>query len=227
MICKIVCNDIMYTSYVFAIKEEMYNSKFLVLNYEKSALIWLDMYDKTDKVVYLIDGKNSFITKKIKIGKVLKKNIYISGYDWIIDHINDIVSDINDIKMVTEARKLDNDLIEYKWKFINVKEDIIEFLKVTDYFKDCYISKMFYSYDELAIEINGYWDATFYLVFKGDIKFKFENISEIYSANIFMEDGKIYWIDSNEVNNSKFIEDNMIYFVGNSLKWKMEIDLSY
>ena len=42
-----------------------------------------------------------------------------------------------------------------------------------------------------------------------------------------MEDGKIYWIDSNEVKNSKFIEDNMIYFVGNSLKWKMEIDLSY
>lgn len=229
MICKIVKDNNIYTTHILAIYEERFNSKVLVLDESGTKLNWIYMYDSKysiEKNVYILDEKDDFIVKKLKVGKLFKKTIYVSGYDFILDYIIDIKNDINDIDLLAKVKKLNDGIILNEWEYINTSKDISKFLTITNDLYDGNISKITYAGNQLEVDIYGCFDMVLHLVFKGEIGIKFSNFTYITSSNIIIDGNKVYLID-NDVDSIDDIKDDDTYFCGNSLKYKLDIETDF
>lgn len=242
MFAKIITSENKkYYSEIFAMFSNGWDSTVITYNNETSKFEVINFYEKTPSLtrkVFIFDfSKEDFVKfDTIKLGafKTLKNG---EGYSWLLGDVKLLNAIING-KEVEESykelgRKCNERLDLQEWRYIKNEKDIQGLLSAAFDFHDSYITNItlvnhVFEPERPRIEVvfEGCWGPAITLIFMGDLDLHFtldddRCMGELYEANIFFENDKIYWTDS-EAKSFEEIDEEDIYFSGKVLKWKMD-----
>ena len=236
MIAKIVQENDIYYSYVFA---EIYNgfySKALVFHSESGQFRLVEMYRQTPslvRTVFIIDpDRSDFITiQKLKL-KCFHTKHEVDGYEWILNDTALLENLINNREIPPEvtarARKLNAGLEISEWNYVKDQKDAEKLLSAAWGFHDAEIDRMEYTQqpNQLTVHFTGCWAAELDLIFEGNVamhsQYDDAYTSDIYEASVLFENGYIYWVDAEVEKYQDISPEEHQYFRARSLKWRMK-----
>lgn len=237
MIAKIVEKDKReYYSTVFAVWYDGWNSAVIVFDNEKNRFSYVTMYRYTKDLarsVFIIDrNEQDFVKDRVVKINSFKKIKNINGYDWLVENAK-VFADIVKGKETNEEYKqkaiqLNESIVLKEWTLVKNEQDVENLMSFAWGFHDGIIEKVVLNskLDNLEVVFSGCWGSKITLSFQTDpaVKLAFDNpfVQEIMSANIFFENGFVYWVDNDAISSVQQLEENkdIQYFRARSLSWK-------
>ena len=237
MIAKIVEKDKReYYSIVFAICHNGWDISVIVFDNQKNKFSFVKMYDFTKDLtrsVFIIDAnEQDFVRDRVIKISSFKKIKNINGYDWLVDNPK-IFLDIVKNKAVSEeyckkAKQINGGIVLTEWTLVKNKQDVENLMSVAWGFHDSVIEKVVYNaeLENLEVVFSGCWGSKLTLSFQADpavrLSFDVQFMREIFSSNIFFENGFVYWVDDASVDCVQQLEEDKYihYFRSRILSWK-------
>lgn len=229
-----------YYSEIFAIFNDGWNCMVITYDSEASKFEFINFYEKTPSLkrkVFIFDYSDEDFVKidTIKLGnnEILEK---AEGYSWMLNDIKLLNAIINGEEVedsYKELGKKHNEKHEVQeWRYVKNQKDINDLLSCSFGFHDSYLTSIKFvnrvfkpERPSLEVVFEGCWGLTITLIIIGELDFHFNfddstSTADIYEANIFFENDKIYWTDCSAKSFDE-IDEECVYFSGKVMKWKM------
>lgn len=241
MIAKVITKDNReYFSTVFALIGKGDDMKVIVFDNDNNRFQCLNVYERKKgtlqkRVFFTIDDEKKVYQGKERIG-LIKKDVY-TEFEWIIEYNKLLVDLANNKDNIEEeikelAREINNKMDTLEWKYIKNESDIKELLAKTFNFKEAVISSITYYEDindinsSAEIVFRGSWGNDLTMIIEHDILVHYVRdesyTNELIDANIFFEDGFIYWVEDDNVTEASEITPDLVYFRAKVFKWKFD-----
>ncbi len=225
MIAVVKSNQKFYYTHVFAIIMNGWKSQIIGFDETLTQPIFINIYNETfgkrlNRVVFIIDTEidsQSWIENK-----------KINGYKWFIavDNVlkrikkhKEIEQDILDKLHELQSKTNVNDI-----HMINSKQDIDNLFAFAFGFHDAYVKKINKNNRGYQILFDTTWGCEIEFTLEGDSNIQIETDhgtqGEILSANMFIENRYVYWVDSSHITSSEEIEPGFAYFRAQNVIWK-------
>lgn len=224
MIARINTKNGYYDSVVFAIFYKGWKSSALVFNKNYDAVEIVNIW-KPKRNVYIYNTEKTgdwIITKKFE------------GYSWALENITKrFFKTVINQSILDKCKELQTAVNNCEWFDIKNQSDISGLMECATSFHDSYIKdiytesqKQYILFDvwdgEILFELDGKFETN---LFKGYGNMLIDNeYIEIFDSAMFIEDGLIYWIEDETINNSSNINKSKLhYFCASNIKWKLII----
>lgn len=228
MIAKIKAGNGIYTSIVLGFWGNGWKTKAIVMSEDNSTL----------KIIKYWNPKRSiFVIDENRDGWIKKDNF--EGYDWVYKNINKNFFNIhiNSSEIIDKCKEMQSQISDAEWHCIKDSKGITNLDAAALNFHDATIENITNDNDKTIINFSA-WDCNIILELTGEVESNlyvgcgkgnaFTNDGHwdgITESKMFFEDGYLYWVNSDQINNSKdiFEDDFNRYFKAQSVRWKIII----
>lgn len=226
MIARIKKNGIVYDTVVFAFFTDGWKTKIIGFNETFQTLEYISFYDKTHPYIHqqmiIIDGSE----------KEWIKNDKSKGYDWI-------VNDTQLLKLIKKSRDIPDDILSRclemqenihipDWFEVTDKKSAENLLGAGGYFHDGNIEDITVENGETVIAISVWGGKVRFRLKEAELsdscQIGYGSMGEIYDSNIFFEDNRIFWTDSEDVTCKDELYDDFCYFSASKMLWNVELN---
>ena len=228
MIAKIKINSGIYNSIVLGFWGNGWKTKAIVMSEDNSTLKIIKYWNPKRCIFVIDDNRDGWI----------KKNNF-EGYDWVYKNLNKKFFNIyiNSSEIISKCQEIQSKINDVEWHYINDSKDINDLDAAAINFHDAAVKNVTKDKDKTIINFSA-WDCNIILELTGGVESNlyvgcgegnaFTNDGYwdgITESKMFFEDGFLYWVNSDTINNSKdiFKDDLNRYFKAQSVRWKIII----
>lgn len=221
MKAKIKTENKVYDAELFAVIDKVWGTQTVAFDEDMKTLRLIDYFEKIN---------NSLMKKVVWVETKCKgwvKRGKISGYKWFLDactdfeHLENLPAEILEkCKEVQSACKI------REWNLLKSQRSLDKLLGVSISFHDSFVEKLEKKGDKAFLTLNTTWGYRVNLILEGEVELNVElnygRKGEIFHANMFIEDDKIYWVNGWIKSKAEFLPTEK-YFCAKKMKWSIEV----
>jgi hypothetical protein len=225
MIARIKKNGIVYDALVFAFFSDGWDTKIIAFDETLKRLEYIRFYDQVTPYIH----QQIIIVESAEDGWITTDKI--KGYDWIINNDTLLKGLEQDLfipdEIISHCLEMQKNIYIPEWFEVKDQRSAENLLEAGGYFHDGNIEFITTENDQTRITIS-VWGGKVHLKLENaelspNFQVGYGSMGEIYDSNIFFEDDRIFWNDSEEVNRKEELYIDSCYFSATRMLWNVEL----